>query len=100
MNHSLQMYIQYEIKEPSIEKYQQLMKDILRCLNYYEATDVQWMPFSGSTTSFLEIITLPTESHYHALKKLRTSRQHSVFGMLDECISGGLNKMDCFALKQ
>ncbi|RIW32323.1 hypothetical protein D3H55_13720 [Bacillus salacetis] len=100
MNHSFQMYIQYEIKEPFIEQYQQLMKDILQSLKSYEAMDVQWMSPPGSTTVFLEVITLPTESHYHALKKLRKSRKHLVFGTLDACISGGLDKMDCFGLKQ
>jgi hypothetical protein len=99
MNHSLQMYIQYEIKETSIELYQQLMKDILETLKAYDAIDIQWMPSSGSQTTFVEVITLPTESHYFALKKLRKSRRHLLFGMLDDCISGGLNEMDCFALK-
>ncbi|WP_421383936.1 hypothetical protein ACOJQI_05010 [Bacillus salacetis] len=99
MNHSLQMYIQYEIKESSIEQYQQLMKNILETLKSYDAVDIRWMPSPGSQTNFIEVITLPTESHYHALKKLRKSRHHLLFGMLDDCISGGLNQMDCFALK-
>ena len=99
MNHSLQMYIQYEIKESSIEHYQQLMKNILQSLESYDAIDIQWLPSPDSSTAFIEVITLPTESHYHALKKLRKSRQHLLFGMLDDCISGGLNKMNCFGLK-
>jgi hypothetical protein len=96
---TLQMYIQYEIKESSIEQYQHLMKNILENLKSYDALEIQWLPSSGSQTAYIEIITLPTEAHYHALKKLRKSRQHLLFGMLDDCISGGLNKMDCFALK-
>ncbi|MGF2615086.1 hypothetical protein FZC84_00070 [Rossellomorea vietnamensis] len=100
MNHSLQMYIQYEIKESYIEQYQQIMKDIFSTLSLYEAGDIQLMSSPGSPSCFTEVITLPTESHYHALKRLRTSDEHPLFGMLDGCISGGLKQMVCFGLKK
>ncbi|MGM0845504.1 MAG: hypothetical protein ACQEUT_11040 [Bacillota bacterium] len=99
MSRSLQMYIQYEIKESYIEHYKQLMEDILPTLSFFEAENIQWMPSPGSPASFTEVITLPTESHYHALKRLRTSGEHPLFGMLDACILGGLQRMECFALR-
>ncbi|WP_456272049.1 hypothetical protein [Bacillus sp. AK031] len=99
MKHSLQMYIQYEIKESSIEHYEQLIQSILHTLPYYDAFNIQWQSVPEKPNQFTEVFTLPTESHYHALKKLRKSRQHLLFGMLDGCISGGLKQMDCFALK-
>lgn len=99
MKNSLQMYIQYEIKESSVEQYQSLMKNILQTLPAYDAFDIQWENSPGKPNSFTEVFTLPTESHYHALRKMRLSRQHMLFGMLDDCISGGLKQINCFALK-
>ncbi|WP_064093944.1 hypothetical protein [Rossellomorea aquimaris] len=99
MKNSLQIYLEYEIKQNLQPQYKQIMNTIVNTLPQYDASNIQWEKSEISPNRYMETFAVPTESHYHALKRLRTSRRHLLFGLLDECICGGLKEIRCIGLK-
>ena len=95
----IQMIIQYEVKQNLLGQYREAMDKISAMLPDFEAD-----MFSCSQTDqrniFIESFYVPTEAHYHALKKMRLSRSHSVFGRLEDFIPGGLAHIGFMAIKQ
>ncbi len=99
MKNSLQIFLEYEIKQNFQPQYKEIMKKILNTLPQYDACNILWEKSEDHSNRYIETYVVPTESHYHALKRLRTSRRHLLFGLLDECICGGLKEIKCFGLK-
>ena len=99
MKNSLQIYLEYEIKQNLQPQYKQIMNTIINTLPQYDASNIQWEKSESSSNRYMETFAVPTESHYHALKRLRTSHRHLLFGLLDECICGGLKEIKCIGLK-
>ncbi|MDZ5474558.1 hypothetical protein SM124_23050 [Bacillus sp. 31A1R] len=99
MKQNVQMILRYEIKTPFLEQYQEVMKEITKMLPTFEANGFQLNQSNHNPNQVIEKINLPTVAHYYALKKLRKSNKHNVFGILDQMISGGLSEMECWALK-
>lgn len=95
----IQMIIQYEVKQNLLEQYRDAIGKISAMLPDFEA-----VMFSCSQSEqrniFIESFYVPTEAHYHALKKLRLSRSHSVFGCLEDLVPGGLERLGFLAIKQ
>jgi hypothetical protein len=97
VNTQIQMIIQYEINERFALQYKEAIKKVVKNLPNFDANQIHLSTLNNLVTeSFL----LPTESHYYALKKLRTSKNHSLFGCLDPYIKGGVKQMGCYALKR
>lgn len=97
MKQNVQMIVQYQIKDHLINQHKEVMERITNMLPSFEAEHIQ-VRYIGSN-KIVESFILPTESHFIALKKLRKSSSHNVFGGLDAIISGGLRGMECLALK-
>jgi hypothetical protein len=95
----IQMIIQYEVKQNLLGQYQQAIHRISEMLPDFEA-DMFSCSQSDERNIFIESFFVPTEAHYHALKKMRLSRKHSVFGMLEDCVPGGLERIGFMAIKQ
>lgn len=91
------MIIQYEIKEHSYKQYKEAIGHIISKLPTFEADEIH---LNESQNKVVETFLLPTESHYYALKKLRKSKSHSLFGCLDPFIKGGLQQIGCYGLKR
>lgn len=91
------MVIHYEVKEKFYQQYKDTIQHILSNLPSFEAVEIK---LNESQNKVIETFLLPTESHYYALKKLRKSKNHSLFGCLDPFIKGGLHKIDCYGLKR
>lgn len=100
MKHNVQMIVQYEINQDFSQLYQETMHQIMSMLPKFDAIDIHFQKSDTAPYEIIETFQLPTVAHYHALKKLRTSKKHSVFGTLDEIIPGGLKQMQCWALKK
>ncbi|MDQ0413956.1 MULTISPECIES: hypothetical protein [Mesobacillus] len=95
----IQMIIQYEIKQNLLGQYLEAIKRISAMLPEFEAKMFSCR-LSGEKNVFIESFFVPTEAHYHAIKKMRLSRGHSVFGILDQYIPGGLDRIGFLAIKQ
>ncbi|HLO11002.1 MAG TPA: hypothetical protein VK190_01975 [Pseudoneobacillus sp.] len=97
MNNEIQMVLQYEVNESSRQQYNEAIHQILSKLPSFEAFQIQ---LNEAQNTVIETFLLPTESHYYALKKLRKSKNHSIFGCLDPYIKGGLQQIGCYGIKK
>jgi hypothetical protein len=97
MNTQIQMVIHYEINEKLYPQYKEAIHHIVSNLPSFEADQIE---LKESQNKVIETFLLPTESHYYALKKLRKSKSHSIFGCLDPFIKGGLQQIDCYGFKR
>jgi hypothetical protein len=95
----IQMIIQYEVKQNLLDQYHEALDGISAMLSDFEA-DTFSCSQSEQRNMFIESFYVPTEAHYHALKKLRLSRNHSVFGRLEEFVPGGMECVGFMAIKQ
>jgi hypothetical protein len=95
----IQMIIQYEVKQSLLGQYREAIDKISDMLPEFEA-DMFSYSQSDQRNMFIESFYIPTEAHYHAMKKLRLSRSHSVFGRLEEFVPGGLERIGFMAIKQ
>lgn len=96
---SLQIFIEYKVKENHVEKYESVMKEIINILPEFSATKIEWFVATDQPFLYVEMFQVPTKAHYQALKKLRKSNEHPVFSKLDPFIEGGLEKLNCWAFQ-
>ncbi|MCA1060746.1 hypothetical protein LCL96_17550 [Rossellomorea aquimaris] len=99
MKNTLHIYMEYEIKQNLQSRYKQIMTSIAETLPQYDAFNVHWEKAGDESNRYIETFVVPTESHFHVLKRLRMSRHHLLFGLLDECICGGLQEINLLCLK-
>lgn len=95
----IQMIIQYEVKQNLLGQYHEAIEKISSMLPDFEADMFSYSQFDQQNF-FVESFYVPTEAHYHALKKMRQSRSHSVFGSLEYIVPGGLEQIGFMAIKQ
>ena len=96
---SLQIFIEYKVKEADVKKYETVMKEVVKKLPEFSAEKIEWFVAADQPFLYVEMFQVPTLAHYQALKKLRRSIEHPVFGQLDNYIEGGLEKLNCWAFQ-
>ncbi|WP_201716097.1 hypothetical protein [Rossellomorea arthrocnemi] len=99
MKNNVHIYMEYEIKQNFKPQYKQIMTNIRETLPHYGAFNINWEKAEDDSNRYIESFLVPTESHFHVLKRLRMSRRHLLFGLLDECICGGLQDINLVCLK-
>lgn len=100
MSKGVSVFIEYHIKKADIYLYEDKMKNVLPLLADFGAKEVKWFLASKQKNTYIEQFVLPTESHYYALKKLRTSKDHSIFGELNKFIDGGTRSISFWVFKK
>ncbi|MEH7884773.1 hypothetical protein V7654_10700 [Bacillus sp. JJ1609] len=95
----IQMIIQYEVKQSLLGQYLEAIDKISDMLPEFGANMFSYSQ-SEQRNMFIESFYVPTEAHYHAMKKLRLTRSHSVFGRLEDFVPGGLERIGFMAIKQ
>lgn len=99
MRDYLQIFIEYKVKETNVADYELLMEEIIAKLPDYGAEKIEWFIAQDQPLLYVEMFKVPTVAYYHALKKYRKSKEHSLFGQLDQYIEGGLEKLNCWAFQ-
>lgn len=100
MNSStLQIFIEYKVKESKLNKYELIMKEVVKKLPEFSAEKIEWFVATDQPFLYVEMFQVPTLAHYQALKKLRKTVDHPLFGQLDDLIEGGLEKLNCWAFQ-
>lgn len=100
MSESVQIFMEYKVKEEKIVEYELAMKEILAALPEFEATDIEWFVASDQPYLYVEMFKMPTLAHYHAFKKLRRDTDHYLFGKLIPFVEGGIEKIHCWAFQR
>lgn len=96
---SLQIFIEYKVKETKVKQYEKAIQEVLKKLPEYSAEKIEWFVATDQPHLYVEMFQVPNIAHYQALKKMRKSQDHPVFGQLDEFIEGGLEKLNCWAFQ-
>ena len=96
---SLQIFIEYKIKETKVDEYEAAMKEILNKLPEFNAEKIDWFRATDQPFLYVEMFQVPTVAYYQAIKKIRKSVDHPVFGKLDQFLEGGLEKLNCWAFQ-
>ncbi|MFZ3590967.1 hypothetical protein ACOI1C_17345 [Bacillus sp. DJP31] len=97
MSKPVRIYIEYNVKPLFIKQYEHQMKKVLNQLPTFGADQIKW--FKNDKQTYFESFSLPTISHFIALRKLRNIKDHSIFGSLDQFIEGGTQNIQINAIK-
>ncbi|WP_017728958.1 MFS transporter [Halalkalibacterium ligniniphilum] len=100
MPQPLQIFMEYKIEEQKIDEYEREMERILATLQEFGASNIQWFVAADQPHLYVEMFEVPTASHYHAIKKLRQSEEHRVFGSITPMIKGGAKQIHCWAFEK
>lgn len=100
MSNGVKIFLEYRVKKGYDQLYYDAMADITYQLAVYEAEQIEWFLISPSSNRYRETFYVPTESHYYALKKLRKTKYHNIFGFLDDMIEGGVNGIQWIGLSK
>ncbi|WP_088103143.1 MFS transporter [Halalkalibacter urbisdiaboli] len=100
MTKALQIFMEYKVIEQKINEYEQAMERVLTELPEFGATNIQWFVSEEQPFLYVEMYEVPTFAHYHALKKLRRSEEHHIFGEIAAYIDGGIEKIHCWAFQR
>lgn len=100
MTKPLQIFMEYQVSAENIEAYERVMKSIIDALPEYGASSIQWYVAEDQPNLYVEMYEVPTSSHYYALKKLRQSSEHPLFGQITPYIEGGTTKIHCWAFQR
>ncbi|MFB5664222.1 hypothetical protein ACE4RR_20785 [Alteribacillus sp. HJP-4] len=92
--------MEYKIKHDKVTAYEEHMKKIAAHLRSLDASNFQWFTAADQPGLYVEMFEVPALSHYHTLKKQRCSKEHELFGKLDDYVDGGMNKVHCWAFHQ
>lgn len=98
MKNELHVTFEYEIRADMLNQYEREIPQILSKLSDFDAVEIRWQQYSTNPCRIVENFVLPTTAHYFSLKKLRKSKDHSIFHKLDSFIPGGLKNIESFAI--
>jgi hypothetical protein len=93
----IRIFIEYNIKSSYTKEYEDEMKKVLGGLPAFGANHINW--YCNEKQTYIESFSLPTISHFVALRKIRSKREHSIFGVLDQFIEGGMDNIQIHAVK-
>ncbi|WP_209124072.1 hypothetical protein [Alkalihalobacillus sp. BA299] len=99
MTQSLQIFMEYKIKQENINEYEQVMEHIIAELPNFEASNMQWFVATDQPHLYVEMFKVPTEAHYVVLKKLRQDEEHYLFSKIHSMVEGGKEKIHCWAFR-
>ncbi|WP_096201673.1 hypothetical protein [Bacillus sp. FJAT-45350] len=100
MSNYLQIFMEYKVKQENIQDYEKAMEEILKELPEFGASNIQWFVATDQDDLYVEMFEVPTDSHYHALKKLRQCNDHHIFSKIAPMVEGGCEKIHCWAFKK
>ncbi|TWI52882.1 hypothetical protein [Halalkalibacter nanhaiisediminis] len=100
MTQPLQIFMEYKVSEEKVEAYERAMESIIEALPDYGASRIQWYVAEDQPHLYVEMYEVPTSSHYHALKKLRKSHEHTLFSQIIPYIEGGSEKIHFWAFQR
>jgi hypothetical protein len=100
MSNGFQVFIEYKVKKTFNHQYEQLMQNVISLLSEFGAERIEWYSFGHQSNKYIEVFLVPTEAHFYALKKIRTSKHHDIFTHFENYVEGGGKSIQYLALKK
>ncbi|MBH0167316.1 hypothetical protein IHV12_20535 [Fictibacillus sp. 7GRE50] len=96
----LTVFMEYKVSPDSIQYYESQMVSVISELKACGATDIKWYKAADQPSLYVECFQVNDQASYDTIKKNRMSLQHPVFSTLNECVTGGLEKVHCWAFEK
>ncbi|SDN32125.1 hypothetical protein SAMN04488137_4089 [Fictibacillus solisalsi] len=100
MNDKITVFIEYKVNSDRVGQYEKYMKKVLAALKKDGVSTPVWMKAIDQDFLYVECFDVSDPQAYISIKEKRLSTDHSVYGALEQMISGGLSKLHCWAFQK
>ncbi|MDN4527582.1 hypothetical protein [Fictibacillus fluitans] len=100
MSEKITVFIEYKVNTDQVGQYEKYMKKVLDALKKDGAYSPVWMKAIDQDLLYVECFDVSNPKFYISIKEKRRSREHTVYGALDQMITGGLSKLHCWAFEK
>ncbi|MCM3719979.1 hypothetical protein [Fictibacillus phosphorivorans] len=96
----LTVFMEYKIIPETLQSYEYEMVSVIRELENLGATDIQWYRAADQPSLYVEYFKVSDKEMYASIKEKRTSNEHPIFSKLFPFVSGGAEKIHCWAFEK
>jgi hypothetical protein len=94
------VFMEYKVNPDTYQSYERAMSSVIHELKKSGAADIQWYKAADQQTLYVECFQLPDIDAYESMKSERTSPGHPVYSMIQPFITGGFEKIHCWAFEK
>jgi hypothetical protein len=96
----LTVFMEYKVIPETLQSYEAEMPSVISELKNLGAADIQWYRAADQPSLYVECFNVRDNELYQSIKENRTSSEHPVFSKLFPFISGGAEKIHCWAFEK
>lgn len=94
------VFMEYKVLPDSLQSYEAAMPSVIQELKAFGASDIQWYRAVDQPALYVECFQVKDKHAYETIKLHRTSHEHPVYSSLHAYVSGGLEKIHCWAFEK
>jgi len=92
--------MEYKVNPDTLQAYENTMTSVLKELEKSGAEDIHWYKAADQPSLFVECFQVTDKKAYETIKSQRTMPEHPVYSSIHPYISGGLEKIHCWAFEK
>jgi hypothetical protein len=96
----LTIFMEYKVNQDTIQSYETHMSSVINELKKFGVSDIRWFKAADQPNLYVECFQVNDKYMYDTIKKKRTSPEHPVFSVLANFVTGGLEKIHCWAFEK
>lgn len=96
----LTVFMEYKVNHETLQSYEYEMASVIDELKKLGAADIQWYRAADQPSLYVEYFKVKDKEAYETIKEKRTSSEHPVFSKLFPLVSGGAEKIHCWAFEK
>jgi hypothetical protein len=94
------VFMEYKVNPDTIQSYETQMSSVIKELKVFGASEIQWFKAADQPSLYVECFQVKDKSTYDTIKKYRTTSEHPVFSRIEPFMTGGLEKIHCWAFEK
>ncbi|MBY6038382.1 hypothetical protein KUV80_17220 [Fictibacillus nanhaiensis] len=94
------VFMEYKVNPDTFQSYETVMTSVIKELEMSGASDIRWYRAADQPSLYVECFQVYDIDAYKAIKDARTSHDHPVFSRLHALVSGGFEKIHCWAFEK
>jgi hypothetical protein len=96
----LTVFMEYKVNPDTVQSYEDAMVSVLDELKQSGATEIQWFRAADQPSLYVECFQVDGKIAYEMIKSERTSPEHKVYSSIHSHVTGGLEKIHCWAFEK
>lgn len=96
----LTVFMEYKVNPETLQSYEYEMASVINELKKLGAAEIQWYRAADQPSLYVECFKVKDKDAYESIKEKRTSSEHPVFSKLFTMVSGGSEKIHCWAFEK